>query len=306
MYFLSFLKFKNLIAIIICSLFIVNCGEAKPEANPEYVNEIDSWHKWRIENLKKPTGWLNLVGLHWLKEGENKFGSDPSNGIVFPKEKADPFLGSFILKEGKVIIKVNDDVEIKNEDTKVTEMLLQTDAEENTTILTHKTLAWFIIVREDKIGVRVRDFEAPLLAEFEGVERFPVDENWKVEAKFVPYDPPKQIIIPSIIGTKSETECKGKLEFVVEGKTYSLDPIGTGDLFIVFADETNGVDTYGAGRFLVVAEPDSTGKTFIDFNKAYNPPCAFTKFATCPLPPKDNYLHLKVTAGEKKYGDGHH
>src|ERR1039457_7672851 len=127
-----------------------------------------------------------------------------------------------------------------------------------------------------------------------------------IEASYVKCPEPRKIMVPTILGTVEENIANGNLSFTKDGNTYSLVPIVENDsYFLIFADETNGEETYGAGRFLYTALPDSNGKVILDFNKAYNPPCAFTKYATCPLPPKDNYLHLKVTAGEKKFGHGH-
>ena len=292
--------------LVLSFMMILNSGCAEPpqpKGSPEYIDEINDWHSRRIENLKKPNGWLNLVGLHWLEEGENTFGSGQDNDIVFPAGKSADRLGTVTLNDGVVELKVEPGVEIISGDDLVTSMTLENDMSDNTTMLTHGTLAWFIIKRENKYGIRLRDYEADLLSNFEGIERYPVNEDWRVEAQYVPYDPPKKLSIPSIIGTVSESDCYGKLVFEKNGETYSLDPLGQQNLFLIFADQTNGNETYGAGRFLSVAPPDSTGKTFIDFNKAYNPPCAFTRYATCPLPPKDNYLKLEVTAGEKSYGD---
>ncbi|OGU56416.1 MAG: hypothetical protein A2V66_06230 [Ignavibacteria bacterium RBG_13_36_8] len=283
---------------------IISCKEALIEkGSPEYINEIKTWHQQRIENLKKPNGWLNLVGLYWLKAGENTFGSNPSGDVVFPEGKTPAYMGVLILNNGEVTIKVNPEVDIQSDGKKVTEMILQNDLSENTTVLTYGSLSWFVIKREDKIGIRLRDYEAELVKNFTGIETYPINEDWRIEAQFVPYNPPKKLSVPSIIGTISEEESYDKLVFEKDGDTYTLDPMGKDYLFLVFADETNGDETYGGGRFLSVDPPDSTGKTFIDFNKAYNPPCAFTKYATCPMPPKDNYLYLRVTAGEKKYGN---
>ena len=184
---------------------------------------------------------------------------------------------------------------------------MQNDLSGNPTVLTLGSLKWFIIKRgEDKYGVRVRDLRASLLENFKGIDTFPINEDWKIIAKYEPYNPPKIISIPSIIGTVDQDTARGSLVFEVNGEKYKLDPIKEGnEFFIIFADETSGKETYGAGRFLYADMPDSLGNVILDFNKAYNPPCSFTKYATCPLPPKQNYLHLSVTAGEKNYGEGH-
>jgi len=164
----------------------------------------------------------------------------------------------------------------------------------------------FIIKRGEKIGVRLRDLNAPLLAQFKGIERFPINSDWRIEAEFIPYNPPKKLLIPTVIGTIEEELSPGAVKFVKDGKDYKFDLQDAGkQYFAVFADLTSGKETYGGGRFLYIDKPDSTGKFFVDFNKTYNPPCVFTKYATCPLPTKDNYLKLEITAGEKNFGEGH-
>jgi uncharacterized protein (DUF1684 family) len=163
---------------------------------------------------------------------------------------------------------------------------------------------WTIIKREDKMGVRLRNLKAKTLVNFKGIERFPIDGNWRVKASMVA---PSQnlLMITNVIGQTTATKTAGKLIFVIQNKEYSLDVIDEGGpkYFIVFADETAGKTTYGAGRFIEIDKPDALGNTEIDFNNAYNPPCAFTAFATCPLPPPQNRLKLAITAGEKNYGN---
>jgi len=288
------------------SLGIISCKESYVQnADPAYLNEIEQWHAKRIENLKKENGWLNLVGLYWLKEGENKFGSAKDNDIIFPS-KAPDYIGKLTLKDSIVALKVLPGVKVLFNNVEVNEMTLQNDLTGNPTILRLDSFRWFIIKRGARYGVRLRDLETPLIKEFKGIERFPVNKDWRIEAAFVPYNPPKKIMVPNILGDSEEEVVSGKLVFKIENKEFSLDPIDSGDrFFIIFADETNGESTYGAGRFLYTNKQDSTGKVIIDFNKAYNPPCVFTKFATCPLPPEENRLGVKITAGEKSFGDEH-
>ena len=155
-------------------------------------------------------------------------------------------------------------------------------------------------------GVRLRDLNAEILKTFEGVDRFPVNEDWNIKAKFEPFESPKEIDIPTILGTVEKDFAPGKLVFSINQENYEILPTSAGDgLFIIFADQTSGVETYGAGRFLYIDGPDSNNIVNLDFNKAYNPPCAFSKYATCPLPPKENQLKVRITAGEKNYGAGH-
>lgn len=294
------------IFFILLSLGIGSCKENFVQnADPAYLSEANEWHAKRIENLKKENGWLNLAGLYWLKEGENKFGSATNNDIVFPG-KAPNYIGSFILRDSIVTIKIIEGIRVLSDSTEVTEMILQNDLSGKLTVLSLESFKWFIIKRGEKYGVRLRDLEAPLLNEFKGIERFPVNKDWRIEAKFVPIDPPMKIFVPNIIGDMEEEIVSGKLVFTIENRELSLFPIDSGNkFFIIFADETNGELTYGAGRFLYIDKPDSLGNVILDFNRSYNPPCAFTKYATCPLPPEQNRLAAKITAGEKSYVEGH-
>ncbi len=297
----------SIIAFIILGASFIGCsGNSKEKGSKEYIEEINNWHKKREANLKKETGWLNLVGLFWLKEGENKFGSAKDNHIVFPGSNIPDFIGSFYLKDSIVTVKITPGVKVYNDSVLVTETIMNNDLSPNTTILKLGSLRWFVIKRGNKYGIRLRDVDAPLVKNFKGIEHYPVNEDWKITADFLPFDKIKKISIPTILNTVEEDYSPGYLSFNINSNNYKLLAIDEGEeFFIIFADETNGEETYGAGRFLYTAKPDSNNKVIIDFNKAYNPPCVFTKFATCPLPPKENYLHLKITAGEKKYGKGH-
>jgi uncharacterized protein (DUF1684 family) len=164
---------------------------------------------------------------------------------------------------------------------------------------------WVVIQREDKVGVRFRNLKAKTLLEFKGIERFPVNAKWRIKAKVIPQNQ-NPLMIMNVLGQNTAQKHGGQLVFEIEGKTYRLDAIDEGGtrLFVTFADATSGKTTYGSGRFIELNKPDAEGFTYIDFNKAYNPPCAFTEFATCPLPPPQNRLSIAIPAGEKKYG--HH
>ena len=289
---------------IVSLLFLITlAGCEKDKGDSQYIKSIKEWHQQRVARLKTETGWLNLVGLYWLKEGKNSFGSADDNDIVFP-ENAAGHIGTFMLNDSTVTVKINTGVKVVSDSQSVSEMKMNDDLSDSTTVLQSGSLRWFIINRNGRYGVRLRDLDAPLVKEFKGIDIYPVDEKWNVEAKFEKYLSPKVIEIPNVIGSVENDTVEGRLVFRLNGEMHTLDPVSEGDeFFIIFADETNGEETYGAGRFLYADKPDSLGMVILDFNKAYNPPCAFTRFATCPLPPKQNYLHLKVTAGEKKYGN---
>jgi uncharacterized protein (DUF1684 family) len=297
---------KIKITLLIAAVLLTFCSRYEEKGEPKYIDEINQWHNKREEGLKKERGWLNLAGLYWLKEGENSFGSAAGNDLIFPKGKINDHAGVFILDSGKVFVKINPDITILNNGKMIKEMELKPDDEDSSS-LRHASLVWFIIKRGDRFGVRLRDLKNNNLFSFEGVERYPVNSDWKIEAKFSPYNPTKKISVPNILGTIEEEISPGNLSFEIEGEKYSLDVLEGGEdsYFVIFADKTSGEDTYGGGRFLSVPKPDSSGKTYIDFNKSYNPPCVFSQYATCPLPPKRNHLPVEITAGEKMYGKGH-
>ncbi|HZF13530.1 MAG TPA: DUF1684 domain-containing protein [Thermoanaerobaculia bacterium] len=276
---------------------------AKPASYPE---EIAAWHQERIAGLKRPDGWLSLVGLFWLKEGENRFGSSPANTVIFP-EGSTPAVAGTLERHGKAVrVHAAPGVALTHKGKPVTDLDLKPEAGPPTE-LALGSLRFFIIYRGDRVGVRVKDTQSPALAAFKDVDTFPVQTAWRVDARFEPYNPPKKIAIANILGQVEDQDSPGAVVFERDGRTYRLEALDggpDGSLFFVFGDQTNGHETYGAGRFLDTTAPKD-GRVVVDFNQAYNPPCAFTSFATCPLPPKPNKLAVKVEAGEKKYGEGH-
>ena len=196
-------------------------------------------------------------------------------------------------------------VEITAAGVPVTSLDLKDDTEDRgPTILKFGTLLLNVIKRGDRVGVRVKDSDSRTRREFKGLEYYPIDPKWRIEARFEPYQPPKIIPITNVLSMTDDETSPGALVFEVGGTTYRVDPIlekGETDLFVIIADGTTGKETYGAGRYLYVSPPDKSGKVVIDFNKAYSPPCAFTNYATCPLPPPQNRLPFRIEAGEKKY-----
>jgi uncharacterized protein (DUF1684 family) len=270
-----------------------------------YRKEIEKWQGERLATLTKEDGWLTLVGLFWLNEGENKFGSGPDNPIRLPKDRGPLVAGSLWLENGRVRMTAHPAVEITAGGVPVTSLTLKDDTEVGgPTVLRFGTLLVNVIKRGDRVGVRVKDSDSRTRGEFKGLEYYPISPKWRIEARFEPYQPPKIIPITNVLGMTDDETSPGALAFELEGKTYRIDPIvekGETDLFVIIADGTTGKETYGAGRYLYVSPPDSSRKVVIDFNQAYSPPCAFTNFATCPLPPRQNHLPFRIEAGEKKY-----
>jgi len=296
--------------LVIAVVFLTACQKATkqtPAVDPAvHRSEIQKWQSERLASLTKEDGWLTLVGLFWLNEGEYTFGSNPNNAVVLPNGKAPGVAGLLSVEKGHVLLTVHLGTKITADNNPVTAPLqLRDDTDDKgPTILKLGSLLINVIKRGDKVGVRVKDTESQTRREFKGLEYYPIDPKWRIEARFEPYQPAKAIPITNVLGMTEDEASPGALAFEVDGKTYRIDPIlekGETDLFVMIADLTTGKETYGAGRYLYVSPPDANGKVVIDFNKTYSPPCAFTNFATCPLPPQQNHLPFRIDAGEKKY-----
>jgi uncharacterized protein (DUF1684 family) len=299
---------RLLLSFALCAAALLPAACTRPNAGAavnSYAGEIEQWRAQRLANLKSEDGWLTLVGLFWLKEGANKFGSDTTNDIVIPTDKAPRFAGTLRLAAGRVKLETQPGVEITTQGKSVSELELQSDADGSPTVLNLGSLSFHIIRRGDKLGLRVKDRDNPARAGFRGLDYYPVAPNWRVVARFEPYNPPKSLPIMNVLGMEDNEVAPGAVAFDVAGQTYRLDAIaekGESRLFIIFADRTSGHETYGAGRYLYADPPDASGRIVVDFNKAYSPPCAFTNYATCPLPPFQNRLPLSIEAGEKFAG----
>ncbi len=297
---------RSLIIIAAATIMILTACE-KNDAVSGYSERVDRWHQKRIERLKAADSWLSLAGLYWLKEGVNTFGSAPQNDIVFPAGKAPAYIGKIILHKGQAAAVIADSVAVTVNGVLLKHTELRNDLQGKPTILHWGSLSWYVIKRGNQYGIRLKDSENYTLKHFTGVKRFPVSRAWRVRAKFIPFSAPQTVAVPTVLGTVVDEAAPGVLEFEHRGTRYRLVVLADENdpqFFTIFADGTNGRETYHAGRFLEIDKPHSGGVTYIDFNKAYNPPCAFTPYATCPLPPKENYLPFAVTAGEKDYG--HH
>ncbi|MCX6297496.1 MAG: DUF1684 domain-containing protein [Bacteroidetes bacterium] len=266
-----------------------------------YEKEMQSWQQKRIQALKDQNGWINLTGLFWLKPGKNSFGSAPTNDFVYQHKNMPSKAGYFLWENQQVYWVSNSGISIKINDSLITKALVFEEGKNQASLMALGSLRGNIIQREEKIGVRLRDLASPLLTSFKGTERFALDSNLKLIAHLEPVQQNK-LLIANVLGQISPLASPGKLVFNIKGTTYTLDALEEGEeLFILFGDATSGKETYPAGRFLYTNKPDANGNTILDFNKAFNPPCAFTKFATCPLPPKQNILPIAIKAGEKNY-----
>ena len=299
---------KILTTAAACALLLAACGRT-PQVDPvAYQQDIDSWRATRLKNVAGPDGWTTLVGLYWFKEGANRFGSAAGSDLALESPRLPADAGTFTLAKGKVSFAAAKGTDIRSAGKPVTAQQLGTDADPDTTVLTHGSITFYAIQRGPRYGLRVKDSEADARVHFKGLEYYPLDQKWRFEARFVPYTPMKKIPIINILGMEDDMNSPGAVEFEMDGKQYRLDAVledGETDYFIMFGDPTNGKQTYGAGRFMYV-KPPVNGVTVLDFNKSYNPPCAFSHYATCPLPPPQNRLPFAITAGEFKYAGADH
>ncbi len=286
---------------------LVACDE---QADPQYTKEIDTWHAERIARLTKETGWLTLVGLHPLRAGENSVGSAAGNDVPLVAT-APAELGTVTVTGTSVALTLADGVAVQVAGNRLTgpgvSLALASDAAGDPTVVESGTLQMYVIARGDLLFLRVKDRASEVRRRFQGIDRFPVDARWRVTARIEPHENHPTVAMPNVLGQIEATASPGTLVFELAGRTCHLDPSGEpgGPLFIVFGDATNGHSTYGGGRFLSADPPSPDGTVILDFNRAYNPPCVFTPYATCPLPPEGNQLPLAVEAGEKMWGDRH-
>jgi len=265
-----------------------------------YIAEINQWQQTMDDRLRKEDGWLTLIGLHWLHEGINTIGSNPTSDIPLPADKAPAYLGTITLTDGQATLQVAADVAVMVDGNRTSTALLRDDtAVGGPSQVSISSLTFFVIQRGDDYAVRVRDANNPARLAFTGRKWFPIDPQYRVNAIFVPYPAPHTLQIVNFVGQTVPMNSPGQVEFVLHGQRLSLEAFSAADnqLWFVFKDVTSGSSTYGAGRFLYA--PLSADNTVsLDFNKAYHPPCAFTPYATCPLPPKGNVLPVPIRAGE--------
>ena len=259
----------------------------------------------RVQRLTAADGWLTLIGLHWLSAGENTVGSAPDNALLLAAGPA--HFGRVTLGvDGRVTVQLAPEVTatIDGQTARSGELRYGTA---KPTLVVAGTVSFFVIKRGDKIGLRVKDSAAARRREFVGLDYFPTDASWRIEAQWVPFAEPRQVPITNMLGQTAPAPVPGKAVFTREGRTYELLPIDEGPgepLLFVISDTTSGEETYAAARFLYAERPQD-GKVVLDFNRTENPPCAFTPFATCPLPPRENRFSVRVAVGEKNYRGAH-
>ena len=270
----------------------------------DFDSRLAAWKQWRVSRLEQPDGWLTLVGLSWLHPGDNAVGADPGATVHLPDGKSPARLGTIRVEGTKSVFAAAPGAEVTSSGKPVSTLVLADDAAaDGPTRLEHGSLVFYVIERAGRLAVRVKDSESETLRRFAGLDYFPADREWRIPARFEPAAAGSTLEVPNALGFSEKIRQPGWVTFDLAGHSYrltALDDTGDGRLFIVFGDLTNSHETYGGGRFLYT-DPPRDGKVEIDFNRAYNPPCVFTPYATCPLPPPGNRLPVRVEAGEKKY-----
>jgi uncharacterized protein len=304
--------FPAALLLAVCAAGLTAPGSAGPAAGGTDArtalqaerSSVEAWRERRVSELTSDTGWLTLTGLFWLKQGDNSFGRAASNALALDNPALADTAGTFVVSGREVRFVAHTGAGVTHDGHPVSALELATDATAEPTVLASGTLRFFVIERAGNLGVRVRDLNNPRRRQFRGLSYFPISTGWVFDARFEPYEPARHIRIVNILGMEQELLSPGAVVFTKDGREWRLDTVleqpGDRELFIMFADATSGHETYGAGRFLHVPLP-SGGRVQLDFNKAYNPPCALNDFATCPLPPPQNRLKLSIPAGEKSY-----
>ncbi len=267
-----------------------------------YRREIEQWREDHQRKLAADDGWLTVVGLDWLKEGENRVGADPTSEVALPPGSAPQKVATISLRAGKAVLHPTPGVPLTLNGKPATETTLREDDD----ILAINRLKFYLIRRGDRAGIRLKDNDSAARKHFQGLSWYPVDPAWRIQAKFTAWDKPHALAFHNTIGQEESEPSPGYATFQKDGREFRLEPtLDDGQLFFVIRDQTSGKTTYGASRFLYAEQPNN-GVVTLDFNKAENPPCAFTDYATCPLPPPQNRLALAITAGEKKYAGSAH
>jgi len=276
-------------------------------------NELKTWREKRAAGLQAPEGWLSLIALGWLQDGDNTFGADADSRVQIAA-KVPAHIG--VVRVEKSTLRLMPpaggfpkDFLVDGQPAK--EQILLADDAERPSKLTIGSVTIILINRDGRFALRIKDPQAPTRTGFHGLHWYAPNATYRVHARWIPYNPPKQLDIPTILGTTTHLPAPGAAEFTIDGQTVRLEPVledpKSTELFFIMRDTTSKTATYGAGRFLYTELPDhgvgQAGELWLDFNRLVNPPCAFTAYATCPLPPAQNRLNVAIPAGEQRYHD---
>ena len=267
----------------------------------DYFTEIQTWRKNYEQRLSAPDSWLAISALVWLKEGENRFGTDPTSEVLLPPRSAPRLAGIFRYQQGEVILEAASGTTMTISDEAVASRAIKLNDFGASDWIVLNDLKISVIQRGVRIGVRIYDKNNPARKAFASLRWFPIEATYRIEAKWFPYETPRMVPITNVLGDTSEEACPGYVEFTWNKQLCRLTPLEDGDgLWFMFKDASNGVMTYAGGRFMSTGGSQD-GKVILDFNKAHNPPCAYTDFATCPMPPEENRLSATMMAGEFKF-----
>ena len=287
-------------ALVVLAAIMSSCTSDPDSLDREAVEAgVVEWRAGRLERLTAPDGFLTLVGLFWLDQESATFGGSADSDLVFPGA-GDPVLGEFRLAEDGVRMIAEPGVALLADGEPVQSILIADDTTDDPVTITYGSLAWTVIQRDGRFAVRLRDYENPVLESFPPLQYFPIDPEWRIDAVLRPYAEPRKVAADTVIdGLGWNPVSPGVVTFEKDGQTYEIEAYLVGErLFLVFGDQTNGQATYPAGRFLYADMPGDNGRTVLDFNRAYSPPCAFNDFSTCPVASPRNRLATAVNAGE--------
>ncbi len=300
-------------ALLTLALTLLSLAAGAATDQSSWENELSAWRTKRAAGLQAPEGWLSLIGLGWLQEGDNTFGSDADSRIQV-NAKVPAHLGIVRLQKGALKLLPPPGgfpagFQVDGQPAK--EQSLQSDDADAPSKLTMGTTTIILIHRDDRFALRIKDPQAPTRVAFHGLHWYAPNAAYRVKAKWIPYNPAKMLDIPTVLGTTTHLPAPGAAEFTIDGQTVRLEPVledpKSSELFFIMRDTTSKTNTYGAGRFLYTELPDhgvsQPGELWLDFNRLINPPCAFTAYATCPLPPPQNRLTVAIPAGEQRYHD---
>lgn len=297
------------------SLAIAACmrppaAPTKPAVNSAvYAADTKAWRVKRFDAIAGPDGWSTLAGLFWLDSARYTIGSSEKSTIRLPSDNTPASLGTLTIDGRTVHFTATRGATVMHDSTAIDTIAVATDKSGNSTVLRAGSVTYRVIERGGRMALRVKDSSYVLRRDFKGLEYYPLDTAFRVLAHLVPHATPRTLRIMNVLGQTEEYRSPGMLEFTIHGVTHhitsSFEGTDTTQHFLIFRDATSRDSTYPAGRFMYATPVDSAGNTILDFNRAFNPPCAFTAFATCPLPPKENVLSVPVTAGELRYKGPH-
>lgn len=296
---------KHLITVVVILFNPTVTAQESTILTENYSSSIETWRKGHEAKFSSPTGWLALTGHYWLKEGTNSIGSGDQFPILLPHDLHCDANAAFVVQNGNVELLIEDSspVRINGKGSGLYQLSLDTERDEADCpelISIAPNISLQLVRREGRLAVRVRDSQSELLTSFKGKKWFAPHPRFRVTANFIAYEQPKIIEIRNVKGTAIESRFAGQLEFEILGRKFSLQANAepSNKLFVIFKDKTNGLSTYGGGRFLD-AELSDDNKVILDFNRAYQPPCAYSPHTLCPLPPKQNHLDVAIEAGER-------